>query len=99
MLFYTLVLLGGIAAGIFMAFARSQLQPVVTSALQLKTIADFPVFGLVSHTQKSALLRQNKKHLVYFLALSGMLVFCYCLLVTNEMVFGFTAKQLLGRLL
>ncbi len=98
-LFYTLVLLGGIAAGIFMAFARSQLQPVVTSALQLKTIADFPVFGLVSHTQKSALLRQNKKHLVYFLALSGMLVFCYCLLVTNEMVFGFTAKQLLGRLL
>lgn len=98
-LFYTLVLFGGIAAGIFMAFARSQLQPVVTSALQLKTIADFPVFGLVSHTQKATLLRQNKKHLAYFLALSGMLVFCYCLLVTNEMVFGFTAKQLLGRLL
>ncbi|MCT6699019.1 XrtA system polysaccharide chain length determinant [Rheinheimera sp. 4Y26] len=98
-LFYTLVLLGGIAAGVFMAFARSQLQPVVTSALQLKTISDFPVFGLVSHTQKAALLRQNKKHLVYFLGLSGMLLFSYCLLITNEMVFGFTAKQLLGRLL
>jgi len=98
-LFYTLVLFAGIAAGVFMAFARSQLQPVVTSALQLKTIADFPVFGLVSHTQKAQLLKQNKKHLLYFLILSAMLVMCYCALVANEMVFGFTAKQLLGRLL
>ncbi|OBP14603.1 chain length-determining protein [Rheinheimera sp. SA_1] len=97
--FYTLVLFGGIAAGLFMAFARSQISPVVTSALQLKTIADFPVFGLVSHTQKDAMLKQNKKHLLYFLILSAMLMLCYCALVANEMVFGLTAKQLLGRLL
>jgi hypothetical protein len=93
------VLFGGIAAGLFMAFARSQISPVVTSALQLKTIADFPVFGLVSHTQKDAMLKQNKKHLLYFLILSAMLMLCYCALVANEMVFGLTAKQLLGRLL
>jgi polysaccharide chain length determinant protein (PEP-CTERM system associated) len=97
--FYTLVLFGGIAAGVFMAFARSQISPVVTSALQLKTIADFPVFGLVSHTNKDAMLRQNKKHLLYFLILSAMLMLCFCALVANEMVFGLTAKQLLGRLL
>ncbi len=98
-LFYTLVLFAGIAAGIFMAFVRSQLQPVVTSALQLKTIADFPVFGLVSHTQKHIMLKQNKMHLLYFLILSAMLMLCFCALVANEMVFGLTAKQLLGRLL
>jgi polysaccharide chain length determinant protein (PEP-CTERM system associated) len=96
---YSLVLLGGIAIGVFMAFARSQLGPVVTSALQLKTISNFPVFGLVSHTQKDTLLKQNKKHLLYFLILSAMLMLCFCALVANEMVFGFTAKQLLGRLL
>ncbi len=97
--FFTLVLFGGIAFGVFMAFARSQISPVVTSALQLKTIADFPVFGLVSHTQKDAMLKQNKKHLLYFLILSAMLLLCYCALMANEMVFGLTAKQLLGRLL
>jgi hypothetical protein len=82
-----------------MAFARSQLQPVVTSALQLKTVADFPVFGLVSHTNKDALIRQNKKHLLYFIALASILIFGYVLLVTNELVFGLTAAQLMERLL
>ena len=96
---YTVVLVLGAIAGIFMAFARSQLQPVVTSALQLKTIADFPVFGLVSHTNKDALIRQNKKHLLYFIALASILLFGFVLLVTNELVFGLTATELMGRLL
>jgi polysaccharide chain length determinant protein (PEP-CTERM system associated) len=95
---YTVVLVAGAAFGIFMAFARSQISPVVTSALQLKTISDFPVFGLVSHTNKVQLQRQNKKHLLYFLLLTGMLIFSYCLLVTNELVFGITAAQIVGRL-
>ncbi|MFC0048227.1 XrtA system polysaccharide chain length determinant [Rheinheimera tilapiae] len=97
--FYTLVLLVGVIGGLAMALVRSQLQPVVTSALQLKTISDFPVFGLVSHTAKDVLLRQSKKHLLYFLALSGVLMLCYTLLVTNELVFGITAKQILGWLI
>ena len=97
MILYTVVLVLGAIAGIFMAFARSQLQPVVTSALQLKTIADFPVFGLVSHTNKDALIRQNKKHLLYFIALASILLFGFVLLVTNELVFGLTATELMGR--
>lgn len=98
-LFYTMVLLVGIALGVFMAFVRSQISPVVTSALQLKTIADYPVFGLVSHTQKAQLQQQTKKHLLYFLLLSGLLMFSYCLLVANELIFGITAAQIVGRLL
>lgn len=96
---YTAVLAVGVLAGLAMALIRSQLQPVVTSALQLKTISDFPVFGLVSHTSKHLLLRQSKIHLLYFLALSGALLVSFILLVTNELVFGITAKQILGWLL
>ncbi len=96
---YTVVFVVGVLAGLAMALIRSQLQPVVTSALQLKTISDFPVFGLVSHTSKHLLLRQSKIHLLYFLALSGALMVSFILLVTNELVFGITAKQILGWLL
>jgi len=46
-LLYSGILIFGFVAGIGMAFIRSQLQPVVTSALQLKTITDYPVFGLI----------------------------------------------------
>jgi polysaccharide chain length determinant protein (PEP-CTERM system associated) len=98
-IFYTVVLVLGVGLGVFMAFVRSQLQPVVTSALQLKTICDFPVFGLVSHTNKSALLKQSKLHLLYFLLLSGALLFSYMMLITNELVFGIETSKLLGRIL
>ena len=95
-LLFTVVLFAGVFAGLAMAFIRSQLQPVVTSALQLKTITDYPVFGLVSHTNKANLLRHNRKHLFYFLLLSGALLAGYSAFVVNDMVFGITAKQIWG---
>lgn len=96
-LFYSLVLIAGFAAGIFMAFVRSQLHPVVTSALQLKTISELPVFGLVSHTNKAQLLQQQRRHLMYFLILSAGLMLGFGLFVTNELVIGLTAEKLWGR--
>lgn len=98
-LLYTVVLVLGVFAGLFMAFARSQFQPVVTSALQLKMISDFPVFGLVSHTDKETLLKQNRRHLWYFVGLSMMLVTGYTLFIVNELVFGITAVKIWERLL
>lgn len=95
-LLYSAILVVGFMIGLFMAFVRSQLQPVVTSALQLKTITEFPVFGLVSHTDKENLVRHNRKHLFYFLLLTGALVAGYAAFVVNEMVFGITMKQILG---
>lgn len=99
LLLYTVVLVVGVLFGLFMAFARSQLQPVVTSALQLKTISDFPVFGLVSHTDKEQQLKQNRRHLWYFVGLSVMLFGGYALFIINELVFGITASKIWERLL
>lgn len=93
---YTGVLLAGVIFGLFMAFARSQLQPVVTSALQLRTITEFPVFGLVSHTEKHKLVSQSRKHLFYFILLSGALLSGYAAFVVNELVVGITAAQVWG---
>ena len=92
---YTLVLLLGVAAGIAMAFLRSLISPVLSRASQLQSITDLPVFGVVSHTEKSAILKQVRLHFVYFTALSGALVLCYLALLSNEMLFGRSAEMLL----
>ncbi len=93
-LFYTLVLVLGIGAGIVMAFLRSLISPVLTRASQLQSITDFPVFGVVSHTNKTAILRQVRLHFFYFTSLGAMLLFSYMLLLTNEVLFGRSAELL-----
>ncbi|MBU1310861.1 MAG: chain length-determining protein [Gammaproteobacteria bacterium] len=93
-LFYTLVLAVGIGAGIVMAFLRSMISPVLTRASQLQSISDFPVFGVVSHTNKSTILRQVRMHFLYFALLAASLMFCFILLLTNEMLFGRSAELL-----
>jgi polysaccharide chain length determinant protein (PEP-CTERM system associated) len=94
-LFYSLVLVLGIGAGVFIAFVRSLISPVLTSASQLKSITDFPVFGVVSHTDKTAILKQVRVHFVYFALLSGGLILCYAALLSNEVLFGRSAELLL----
>lgn len=98
-LLYTAVLAVGFALGVFLAFARSQLQPVVTSALQLKTISDFPVYGLVSHINKDVLIAQGRRHLFYFLLLTAVLVGGYALFIINDLVVGITASSIKERFL
>ena len=94
-LFYSLVLLLGLGAGIFMAFVRSLISPVLTSAVQLQSISDYPVFGVVSHTDKHAILKQVRLHFLYFAMLSGGLLLCYAALLSNEVLFGRSAELLL----
>lgn len=95
-LFYSAVLVMGIAAGIGMAFLRSLISPVLSRASQLQAISDFPVFGVVSHVHKAQILRQYRLHLAYFLVLGGALVMFYLLLLTNDMLFGRPAALLMG---
>lgn len=87
-LFYSLVLVVGIGAGVFIAFLRSLISPVLTRASQLHSITELPVFGVVSHTEKAAILRQVRMHFVYFTLLSGGLLLCYAALLSNEVLFG-----------
>lgn len=93
-LFYTVVLVVGIGAGVVMAFLRSLISPVLTRASQLQSITDFPVFGVVSHTNKSSILRQVRMHFVYFSLLAFALLLSYVLLLTNEVLFGRSAELL-----
>ncbi|WP_166840605.1 XrtA system polysaccharide chain length determinant [Rheinheimera pleomorphica] len=94
-LFYSLVLVVGIGAGVFMAFLRSLISPVLTRASQLQSITDLPVFGVVSHTDKATILKQVRMHFVYFTLLSGGLLLCYAALLSNEVLFGRSAELLL----
>lgn len=95
LIFYTLVLFAGIGAGIGMAFIRNLLSPVLTSALQLRSISDYPVFGVVSHTNKKQINKVSRTHLFYFLILSGLLMMMYFVIMVNEMLFGKPAEVLL----
>ncbi|MDX1677990.1 XrtA system polysaccharide chain length determinant [Arsukibacterium sp.] len=94
-LYYTAVLLLGVAAGVAIAFLRSLISPVLSRASQLQSITNLPVFGVVSHTEKAAILKQVRLHFVYFAALSGALLLCYLALLSNEMLFGRSAELLL----
>ncbi|WP_333608521.1 XrtA system polysaccharide chain length determinant [Arsukibacterium sp.] len=94
-LFYTLVLVLGVGAGIGMAFLRSLISPVLSRASQLQSISNLPVFGVVSHTDKSKILRQVRLHFLYFTMLSGGLLLCYVALLSNEVLFGRSAELLL----
>lgn len=94
-LFYTLVLVIGILLGTFMAFVRSLISPVLSRASQLRSISDFPVFGVVSHTDKRKILKQVRLHFFYFALLSGGLLLCYIALLSNEVLFGRSAELLL----
>jgi len=42
------------------------------------------------------LIKHNRKHLFYFLLLTGALVAGYACFVVNEMIFGITMGQILG---
>ncbi|GGW62557.1 XrtA system polysaccharide chain length determinant [Alishewanella tabrizica] len=91
-LFYSLVLLVGLSAGIAMAFLRSLISPVLSRASQLSSISDYPIFGVVSHTEKAKILRQARLHFLYFTGLAAILLMFYLVLVTNDYVFGRSAE-------
>ncbi|MCB5226732.1 MAG: chain length-determining protein [Paraglaciecola sp.] len=95
LVFYTLALFAGIGAGVGMAFLRNLLSPVLTSAAQLRSISAFPVFGVVSHTNKKQIQKVSRTHLFYFIMLSGMLLMVYMGLMVNELLFGKPAAMLL----
>ena len=84
-----------LGAGIFMAFLRSLISPVLTSASQLQSLSEFPVFGVVSHTEKHVILKQVRMHFLYFSLLAAGLLLCYAALLSNEVLFGRSAELLL----
>lgn len=94
-LLYSVVLLLGLGAGLGMAFLRSLISPVLSRASQLSSICDYPVFGVISHTDKAKILRQVRLHFMYFTALTAMLLMFYLVLMSNDILFGRSAELLM----
>ena len=74
MMLYPLVLLAAIGAGLFVAFAASQLRPVFHKAGELRDRFDLPLLGVVSRIMSDAEQRRERRGLVRFIVASGSLV-------------------------
>lgn len=63
-----------LAAGLFLAFAASQIRPVFHSASELRARFEFPVLGVVSLVTGESDVRREKVALLRFLLASGGLI-------------------------
>jgi hypothetical protein len=63
-----------LGAGVFVAFAGSQLRPVFHSASELREKVAIPLLGMVSRVTSAAEMRQERVSLIRFMVGSGGLV-------------------------
>ena len=70
-------LLAGVGAGLFLAFAASQLRPVFHDGGELRAKTDLPLIGVVSAVLSDVHRRRQKVELVKFWSASGSLVLLF----------------------
>lgn len=76
-----------LAAGLFTAFAASQLRPVFHSASELRTRFEFPVLGVVSMVTGESDARREKAALLRFFVASGSLIAVFAVaLITMSVI-------------
>jgi hypothetical protein len=71
---FPMALVAGLAAGLFTAFAFSQLRPVFHQADDLRNSVDLPLLGVVSRVLSDTDKRREKVDLLRFSIASGSLV-------------------------
>ena len=69
-----LALAAGIIAGVFIAFAASQLRPVFHDSRSLRTVLGLPLLGVVTKVMNDATLRRRRADLRRFVVASSGLV-------------------------
>lgn len=84
LLFMSVVLLVGIAAGIGFAFFMSQLKPVFFSGRELRQVLAVPLLGSVAMNYSPAMRRQQRLGLSGFAAVSAGLLLTYGALVSAQ---------------
>lgn len=80
------VMLGAIAAGVGIAFAKSQLANVYTTTQQLARASGLPVLGSISEVITADLRAIRRKQLMYFSSAAVALPSAYMLLLLVEFV-------------
>ena len=86
LLLYTAVLIIGFGSGIGVAFLVSQLNPILIRPKQLLQVADYPIWGTVTHLDLSEIKRKNRNRLLIFLLSSGSIVAIYAVLAAAEIL-------------
>lgn len=81
-LLLTAVLVVGLGCGVAISFLVSQLMPVVSSTRQLYQAMDIPVFGIVSATDGSGLVKRTRRRTILFFIGGVMLLGLYGLFVS-----------------
>ena len=77
LLLLPIALLAAVVAGLFTAFAASQLRPVFHRAADIRNRIDLPLLGVVSAVMSDIEVRRQKIDLLRFWAVSGSLVLLF----------------------
>ncbi|MDP3585335.1 MAG: GNVR domain-containing protein [Thiobacillus sp.] len=85
-LLLSLVALGGLAAGIAVAFLLSQLRRTVTDRRVLRELTGLPLLGAVSRVETDETRRRKRKGLLTYLATLGSLIAAYGAVMILQMV-------------
>ncbi|MDP2561122.1 XrtA system polysaccharide chain length determinant [Psychrobium sp. 1_MG-2023] len=83
-LFYTIALVGSIAAGVGIAFITSQLNSVIMSPFQLSQLTGYPVLGAVSHTDTRGFNRERRTKNITFIGLLSLLFLFYAAIIALD---------------
>jgi uncharacterized protein involved in exopolysaccharide biosynthesis len=85
-LFLSLVTLGGLVAGVAVAFLLSQLRRTVTDRRALRELTGLPLLGAVSRVETNETRRRKRKGLLTYLAALGSLIAAYGAVMILQMV-------------
>lgn len=86
MFLYSGVLLLGFGVGLGLAFAMSQLTPVLVRGHQLSNMTGFPIWGVVSHLDIKEIKRKERFRIAVFAVSSGSILFVYIVLVAADVM-------------
>ena len=85
-LLLSLVALGGLVAGIAVAFLLSQLRRTVTDRRALRELTGLPLLGAVSRVETNETRRRHRKGLLAYLAALGSLIAAYGAVMIVQLV-------------
>ena len=85
-LFLSLVTLGGLVAGVAVAFLLSQLRRTVTDRRALRELTGLPLLGAVSRVETDETRRRTRKGRLAYLATLGSLIAAYGAMLVLQMV-------------
>ncbi|MBY0578913.1 MAG: chain length-determining protein [Burkholderiales bacterium] len=85
-LLMSVVLLGGIAAGIALAFLRSQIRRTVDNRKDLLNLTDMPLLGMVTMIDSQDVLTRERKGLMAYIAVTISLFVTYGILIALNFI-------------